>query len=173
MTSARRILILFILLFACSIASAQPEDNAANVAQNNQAQNNLAQSKLDKARQIVDSGAANVDMKPAADIAKQDMSLASSATKMMQQLGLLIGVLLIGVWALKKWVIKETPLINRQIKIIDRIAIDQRTRLTLVEVSGEKILVGHSSSDVSMISVGTIKKEGKDFDISLSEAIKE
>ena len=163
MTFARQILILIVLLFVSAFASAQTEDNASD----------LAQSKLDKARQIVDSGAANVEMKPAGSVATQDMSLAASATKMMQQLGILIGVLLIGVWALKKWVIKEQPLINRQIKIIDRIAIDQRTRLTLVEVAGENVLVGHSSSDVSMISVGSTKKEGKDFDISLSEAIKE
>jgi flagellar biogenesis protein FliO len=153
-------LITYFFIFSNLALSQEPQSPTPSFAE-----------KMERAKQIVDSANAKQD-EAIADVSEPD--LTGAGVKLIQNLGILIGILLIGTWAAKKWLIKELPESVRNLKIIDRITIDPRNRLTLVEVSGKQVLVGHGNGNIALLEIGSNEiKNPKSFDVSLVEAIKE
>lgn len=149
------LIVLFLVQIFCAVSSGQEPLPSA-------------QDKLDKAKAILlqkDQPNAGVPT-PSANIA-YDESLSASGIKVFENLFALLGIVLIGAWVYKKYILKEHITASKRIRIIEHIPLLTRANLTLVEVGGEKILVAQQQGAISMISLG--KKEA--FDLTLSEEL--
>jgi len=74
----------------------------------------------------------------------------STILSMVQGLGLVIGIFLIGVHVYKKYVIKNEPFNSRRIKIIERAPLSNKAALVLAEIEGQRILVGIGAEGITM-----------------------
>ncbi len=70
--------------------------------------------------------------------------------RMLLSLGLLIGLLILTVWALKRLMRSREKEINeqKQIKILEKRVLSSKSLLYLVEVEGEKILLAESHLEI-------------------------
>ena len=109
--------------------------------------------------------ASSVQVPPA--LAEQD--LTTTGLKMFQGLGLVVGLLLIGAWGYKKYVLKDLPLSSRRIRVLERLMIAPRASLMLVEVENKKILVGTTGQNLSLLDV---TNDRQDFVHTLTEELK-
>lgn len=71
--------------------------------------------------------------------------------KMVQALGLCIGVLLVGAFVIRKINPQLVKSASRKIKIIERTAVSPRTALVLAELDGKSILFSVGSERVSLL----------------------
>ena len=91
-----------------------------------------------------------------------------SLMKLFQAMGLIIALLLVGVWATKKYIIKEIPQSQRTIRILEKVALSQKASLFVAEVGNTKILVGTSGESVSLMRLDDALKSQP---IRLTEAV--
>ena len=82
-------------------------------------------------------------------IASESSSLESSGIKMLQGLALCGGVLCLGAWAYKKYVLKTPAVASRKMRIIERLPLSPKATLVLIEVEGIKKIVAMGSDPVS------------------------
>jgi hypothetical protein len=70
--------------------------------------------------------------------------------RMLFSLGLLIGLLILTVWALKRLMRSREKGINetKRIKILEKRVLSSKTLLYLVEVDGEKVLIAESHLEI-------------------------
>ena len=101
------------------------------------------------------------------------VSTAGMIFKMVQALGICIGVFLIGVHIFKRY--KRTPQksISRHIRIIERSALTAKTDLVLAQVEGQKVLLSVGSDRVSALDFGHPLQLAQDLVDSESEGLQE
>jgi flagellar biogenesis protein FliO len=92
---------------------------------------------------------------------KEDFNSGSMALKMIQGLGLVSGLFLIGAHFYKKYTLKDAPQVTKKIKIIERTPLGGKGALILAEVDGQKVLVGMGSDSLSLMKLEapTVKLE--------------
>lgn len=75
--------------------------------------------------------------------------------KMLKALGIVIGALLIVLAFVKKtYKVKNNLMQNGKIKVLESKSLDTRSKVCLIEVEGEKVLVGITNDSISMLNVG-------------------
>ncbi|MCB0339229.1 MAG: flagellar biosynthetic protein FliO [Bdellovibrionales bacterium] len=84
-------------------------------------------------------------------IAEEETSTESSLVKVTQGLFLCCGVFLMGVWAYKKYVLKDQQDFAQRIRVIDRAAISQKSHLVLAEVDGQRVLLAVGLDTVTSV----------------------
>jgi flagellar biogenesis protein FliO len=92
---------------------------------------------------------------------KEEYNSGSMALRMIQGLGLVSGLFLIGAHFYKKYTLKDAPQITKKIKILERTPLGGKGALILAEVDGQKVLVGMGSDSLSLmkLEVSTVKLE--------------
>ena len=86
--------------------------------------------------------------------------------RMAEGLAFCLGLLMLGVYALKKGKLKGIVHGSKAIRVIERSAVTQRTSLLLVEVQGRKVLLSVGSDRVSFHSMSDSDSD-LEFDDSL------
>lgn len=146
-------------VFAVSTESTQ--DQSQNLEQK------LARTK----KLFADKEQAAASGKPAAAWSTESDSstLAGTGFKMIQGLGLCVGVLLIGVHFFKKYNPQNNPRApGRSMRIIEKMAVAPKTSLVLATVEGRKILFAVGNERVSFFSTQETQDElPAHFDTSL------
>lgn len=97
------------------------------------------------------------DFKPAED----QPSMAGLVFKIVQALGICLGMLMVGVYAFKRYAPGIAQSASRRLKVKERLALTSKTSLLLVELDGRSVL----------ITVGTerVAFSENDFPFKLSE----
>jgi flagellar biogenesis protein FliO len=85
----------------------------------------------------------------------EPQSTGSIALRMIQGLGLVAGLFLIGAHCYKKYALKDAPQTTRKIKIIERSSMGGKQALVLAEVEGQKVLIGLGGDSLSLIKLDT------------------
>lgn len=124
--------------------------------------------KLEKTRALMQENQLAHPAQAPATKADDDL-VASSGIKMLQGLAVLVSLVLVGAWAYKKFVLKDTTIVSRKMKLLERITIAPRASLILTEVDGNKILVGLTSDGISMMKLGNGDSMGSAEAIELTE----
>lgn len=115
------------------------------------------------------SNAATAPEKPAIGIpAASEVSPVSALGNALKGLGICIGTLLVGVWAVKKFKIGSKVLPSRRMRVIERLPLTQKSSLLLLEIDGTKTLVGVGPDRISFAPELQRNVSG-DFDMSLME----
>jgi|GEM_PF-1419837 len=92
---------------------------------------------------------------------KEPYSTGTAVLRMIQGLGIVAGMFLIGAHYYKKFALKNAPQFSRKIKILERSSLGGKRGLVLAEVDGQRILVGMGGNSLSLIKLDapTVKLE--------------
>lgn len=138
---------LFVLILSLVVAGSVYADTEA--APTTQPQ--TIEEKLEKTRALMEHNKTT----PSQTAPAQQEEASSPLMKMVQSLGLLVGLVLVGAWGYKKLVLKDVPVVSRKMKLLERMSLAPRASLYLAEVEGNKILVGLTADGISMMKLGT------------------
>lgn len=85
----------------------------------------------------------------------------AAVLRMIQGLGIVAGMFLIGAHYYKKYTFKNAPQFSKKIKILERSSLGGKNGLVLAEVDGQRILVGMGGDSLSLIKLDspTLKLE--------------
>lgn len=88
-------------------------------------------------------------------------STGTAVIRMIQGLGIVAGIFLIGAHYYKKYTLKNAPQFSRKIKILERSSLGGKNGLVLAEVDGQRVLVGMGGDSLSLIKLDspTVKLE--------------
>lgn len=87
------------------------------------------------------------------EVSKPENNTGSMALRMIQGLGIVVGLFIIGAHYYKKYVIKSEPKQTRSIKIVERTPLGSKNALILAEIEGQRVLVGLSAESISLIKL--------------------
>jgi flagellar biogenesis protein FliO len=111
-------------------------------------------SKLERANELRESQLGKVGM--AEGMPRPDEDLGSAAMRMVQSLGVILGLFLIGAWAYKKYILKDTTTLpTARLRVIERLAVSPRGSIMLSEVEGRRVLVGVTPQAISFLDLST------------------
>ncbi len=152
---------IIISLFLFSAASAFADDRSMSDTKR-------ISEKLERTRQLREETPVPTEASSAAK-AVQDSEITSSGMRMVQSLGLLVAMVLIGAWAYRKFVLKETVQVSRKIKLIEKIPLSPRASLMLAEIDGTTVLVGLAADAITLMK---LDKPHAPFAVTLEEEYK-
>jgi flagellar biogenesis protein FliO len=109
-----------------------------------------------------------------------DQDLTSTALRMFQSLGIILGCFLIGAWAYKKYILKEVGGVSAsRIKVLERMSVSTRGTVILSEIDGKKILIGITPQSINFLDLtsgssqqSTFNSSSPSFIQTLTEEIK-
>lgn len=119
--------------------------------------------KMQRTRELVEQGSHPTNQEKI-----DSFDAKSSAISVLQSLVLLVGIVFVGAWGYKKYVLKDKVVTNRTLKITERIPIAPKANLLLAEIDGRKVLVGLTSDSIALLELG---KAAKDFAVELEKEI--
>ncbi len=97
-----------------------------------------------------------------------------SLVRLFQGMGICIAVFLIGVHIYKKYILKTPLNYERSLKIVERLALNGKSQLCLVEVMNKKILVAVGPDKVSFFQENEVLNSfGNYTDLSMLQGEKE
>ncbi|MBN8548941.1 MAG: FliO/MopB family protein [Deltaproteobacteria bacterium] len=143
---------------------AQPTEETSSDTQS-------AESKLERTRQLFANKEHSADgSKPSTPAWKTESegSLVGTGFKMLQGLGICVGLLFVGVHFFKKYNPQNNPrAAGRSMRVLERMPIAPKTSLVLAVVEGRKILMAVGSDRVSFYSQHSQDENAASFDNSL------
>lgn len=142
-----------ILIVNCSSGIAFAADSSSN--ENSASKAN----RMESIASIMKQGREN--SKAGSKKSQEEYNSGSMALRMIQGLGLVAGLFLIGAHFYKKYTLKDAPQIAKKIKILERTPLGGKGALILAEVDGQKVLVGMGSDSLSLMKLEapTVKLE--------------
>lgn len=115
-----------------------------------------AEQRLERTRELFAERAKNAASKAQAGAAwkaEEQPSLGGAGFKMIQALGLCVGILLIGLHFFKKYNARSMNAGGgRRMRVIERMSIGPKTALVLVELEGKRLLLSVGADRVSHIT---------------------
>lgn len=97
-----------------------------------------------------------------------DSAVATAGVRMLQGLGLCVGLLLVGLHFVKKYGAKNSLGVSgRRMKVLERITVGAKSSLVLVELDGRQILVAVGSDNVSQVQIPAQHAEEPEYHDSL------
>lgn len=99
----------------------------------------------------------------------QDVSMGFSAWKMLASLVFVIAFIPACLWVMKRFQLAQMKLGQSEIKIISAQSLGTKEKLMLVEVEGERILIGVTSSGISHLRSFPAKRAEVSFAAVMEE----
>ncbi len=144
------VVVLLMLLGFCCVSNITVAEEQIASKQETTTQSSGAM----RAQAIADlMGKNRLEKNQGTEVKAPETDTGSMALKMIQGLGIVAGMFLIGAHFYKKYVIKNVSKPARSIKILERASLGGKSALILAEIEGQRVLVGMGADTVSLMKV--------------------
>lgn len=100
-------------------------------------------SKMERTRALVNEAQVPATKEPSTG------DLSSTAWKMLQGLGITLGILCVGLGVAKKFGVAPPAPAKKRIKLLDRVAVSRKSSIILAEVDGRQVLLAVGGDPVT------------------------